>query len=344
MQSVHRHCFFLLALSLLALLPQQSRAQSSREAIIERLRADMAQGALVIEGHHLDLFRQPSVTMNGMPLEILARSSTQVRTVLPPLEDGSYRVELSGAHNNPEPAVGFVAIGISGPTGSTGAQGLQGLAGATGPEGPAGPQGEAGIDGVQGPTGATGPIGPMGPIGPQGPQGATAVAAPLPVSHTLPGSIEVSMLPPAEFAALAGDPSDFSAASSKWALADGRDISGSRYATITGQRVLPDLRGMFLRGLNVGRNDGLEDSDGTLRAAGDAQLDQLQGHGHGHEIGDTSGTTYAPGPFLGVYGTNIPGTGRILQPTSLDPYGAVRYGMETRARNVAVYYYIRIND
>ena len=39
---------------------------------------------------------------------------------------------------------------------------------------------------------------------------------------------------------------------SKWVLADGRDVSGSQYATITGSNRIPDLRGAFLR--TAGRN------------------------------------------------------------------------------------------
>ena len=41
----------------------------------------------------------------------------------------------------------------------------------------------------------------------------------------------------------------------KWCLADGRDVTGSAYAALTGQNNVPDLRGAFLRmaGQNAGR-------------------------------------------------------------------------------------------
>jgi hypothetical protein len=33
----------------------------------------------------------------------------------------------------------------------------------------------------------------------------------------------------------------------KWVLCDGRNVAGSRYATVTGQTTVPDLRGAFIR-------------------------------------------------------------------------------------------------
>lgn len=43
-----------------------------------------------------------------------------------------------------------------------------------------------------------------------------------------------------------------------WILADGRSVTGSRYASLTGSASVPDLRGVVLRGKNNGRNDGKE--------------------------------------------------------------------------------------
>jgi hypothetical protein len=40
-------------------------------------------------------------------------------------------------------------------------------------------------------------------------------------------------------------------------LADGRDVSGSRWATITGQSRVPDLRGGFLRAAGQNNNAGV---------------------------------------------------------------------------------------
>ena len=41
--------------------------------------------------------------------------------------------------------------------------------------------------------------------------------------------------------------------------------SGSAYSTVTSQPNSPDLRGMFLRGLNAGRSDGKQDPEGGSR-------------------------------------------------------------------------------
>ena len=72
------------------------------------------------------------------------------------------------------------------------------------------------------------------------------------------GTIIASMLPPAEFLQEMGD---------MWVPADGRNAKPDRlYYKITGNSAVPDLRGLFLRGMNVfdptrlPRNDGYLDS------------------------------------------------------------------------------------
>ncbi|MCK5355243.1 MAG: hypothetical protein KAJ63_09005 [Methyloprofundus sp.] len=65
----------------------------------------------------------------------------------------------------------------------------------------------------------------------------------------------------------------------KWVLADGKDVSGSAYAQVTGNSHIPDFRGVFLRGKNNGRNDGNENPDGDL-ALGIYQADIFAEHTH----------------------------------------------------------------
>ena len=68
------------------------------------------------------------------------------------------------------------------------------------------------------------------------------------------GTVISSMLNPREFAETVGDPnpSDFDPAVSRWALADGESIDAtSRYSQLTDETTTPDLRGMFLRGMNL---------------------------------------------------------------------------------------------
>lgn len=56
------------------------------------------------------------------------------------------------------------------------------------------------------------------------------------------GAIQQSLLTEIEFKSLLAVSEQ-----AKWALADGRDVSGSKYATTTGRSKVPDLRGAFLR-------------------------------------------------------------------------------------------------
>ena len=94
-----------------------------------------------------------------------------------------------------------------------------------------------------GPPGSQGPEGPKGDIGPKGPKGDPGTDATLPI-----GTIISSMLKPATIGIKYGD---------KWVLADGRRVSPkSEYTKLTGETTLPDLRGMFIRGMNEGRKDG----------------------------------------------------------------------------------------
>ena len=55
------------------------------------------------------------------------------------------------------------------------------------------------------------------------------------------GSIQQSMLTEPQWATALG------AEASKWAIADGRDVTGSKYATLTGNNTIPDLRGAYMR-------------------------------------------------------------------------------------------------
>lgn len=80
------------------------------------------------------------------------------------------------------------------------------------------------------------------------------------------GTIVASMLELERFQKIAGN---------AWKPADGRKVSAkSKYATLTGNTTLPDLRGMFLRGLNQfdpvkgPRRDKYKDPDGSRRKAG----------------------------------------------------------------------------
>lgn len=153
---------------------------------------------------------------------------------------------------------------------------------------------------------------------------------------TLPvGSIVPSLLAPGQFAKEAGDPPTFDLRQSKWTLADDKGrVPGTRYAELTGNAAIPDLRGLFLRGKNNGRSDGHQNPQGDLDL-GQYQDDQFQDHTHEFNRSHVlSGSEL----YASAAGQND-GTPRA--PTNYIIAG--KHGEETRPRNASVNYFIRIN-
>lgn len=66
----------------------------------------------------------------------------------------------------------------------------------------------------------------------------------------------------------------------RWVLADGRNVSGSRYEALTGDSTVPDLRGVFIRGRNGARSGATGNPDGDL-AVGTYSADKYNSHAHG---------------------------------------------------------------
>lgn len=123
-----------------------------------------------------------------------------------------------------------------------------------------------------------------------------------------------------------------------WVLADGRAVSGSKYAALIGANI-PDLRGQFLRGKNNGRNDGNENPDGELNP-GDFAEDKMQGHHHRSTRAlDGSGNETTEGN-----GSNGTTTVLVREPISDGVNGTPRTGPETRPKNVTVNFFIKIDD
>ena len=130
---------------------------------------------------------------------------------------------------------------------------------------------------------------------------------------------------------------------SKWAPADGREVPNSGFTRATNAAAVPDLRGRFIRGLN--RLDGERpsidaaagDSAGE-RQRGSFQEDSIQDHVHIYaEWGWTVAT--GQGPYQDGLTAN---KGRKPEHPTTGVKDA-RQSAETRPRNVALYYYIRIN-
>ena len=141
------------------------------------------------------------------------------------------------------------------------------------------------------------------------------------------GDVKISMLEDGVFQTVNG---------STWVIADGRDVTGSDYHTLTGSAFIPDLRGVFLRGKSNGRH--LENNQGTDF---ENELGSWQQHNvvpHSHTIptmGDEGVSTgYKPIRYTDHFNSfNEPYT---LPATTGDAH-------ETRPNNVTVNYFIKIN-
>ncbi len=162
------------------------------------------------------------------------------------------------------------------------------------------------------------------------------------------GTIITSMLPFAKFRSSMNDAGVWSAGTSKWSPADGRQVLASKYATLLfennpAQAVVPDLRGVFLRGLNSfdpgyaaaplnpAQLDPDNDANNVARVGGSLQLDAFKSHNH-------SSHGHQGAPIL--WGDHGPHAGHVDQ--NGNSTGA-EGGSETRPKNCAVYYYIKIN-
>lgn len=102
---------------------------------------------------------------------------------------------------------------------------------------------------------------------------------------------------------------------------------------------------MFLRGLNYSernrlRNDGMEDPEGKGRSAGDFQADELKAHDHANGQFNQVLRTSAPGADATAHGTDATRGEPQLDKSAPMEKGK---GLETRPRNTAVYYYVKIN-
>lgn len=148
------------------------------------------------------------------------------------------------------------------------------------------------------------------------------------------GDIKYSILDPEKFVEKNGD---------GWVLMMGQDISGSDLHSFTGMSKLPDVRGNFIRSMNLGRATN-GDPD-TFRLVGSYQADTFKAHSHDFKA-NFKGTTHNDKLLLGNVGGQGKGYGGgdnyhlgIAQSTIL-PSGE----QETRPKNIALFTYIKINE
>lgn len=165
------------------------------------------------------------------------------------------------------------------------------------------------------------------------------------------GAIMSSVLTYPQFCSLNGQDSFVNYADHdrcKWVPADGRSVIGSIYGTHINH--VPDLRGVFLRGLNsfghsadalplVLEHADLKDdaNDFNNREPNSFEGDVLKKHNHRIPPGAMS---MGPGPHIQGQHNYMEEMAGRQSPIYTDPAGE---GNETRPRNVAVFYYIKIN-
>jgi hypothetical protein len=155
------------------------------------------------------------------------------------------------------------------------------------------------------------------------------------ISNLPIGTIVPSMLQPTKFAKEVGD---LDRVTMKWVLADGeKDITNSLYAQLSGNTRPPDLRGMFLRGMNFNGNGQDPEKD---RIAGEYQEDAL--HEHTHNTNALAIQWKAGGSWEEGQGIRHNPNNKWIVATVTEVKDA-RTAKETRPKNVAVYFYIKIN-
>ena len=139
-----------------------------------------------------------------------------------------------------------------------------------------------------------------------------------------------------------------------WMTANGAEISRAEYPELfsaigviygSGNNAttfnIPDLRGEFIRGWDDGRG---VDND---RQLGSYQADAFQGHHHDsyQVMGHETGNHYSSSGLAGALNTSTSSSGNfpnVKNPTTDGLNGAPRTGPETRPRNIAVMYIIRV--
>ncbi|HUC80344.1 MAG TPA: hypothetical protein VMR70_05475 [Flavisolibacter sp.] len=142
----------------------------------------------------------------------------------------------------------------------------------------------------------------------------------------------------------------FTTQKSRWAPCDGRPAPGSNFQRVTSQNNVPDLRGMFMRGLNMLDPNQpvlpVVNGDPENRVAGHQQGDAIKEHSHNLEGSSFTYVNQHPSDRAQGGGGN---TSRPLSfPNNNHTIKVKKDGEglnpnETRPKNVAVYYYIKIN-
>jgi len=142
-------------------------------------------------------------------------------------------------------------------------------------------------------------------------------------------------------------------------LADGRNVSGSTYTTVTGQPNVPDLRGAYLRAAGQSARDpawtggtlGEFQGDLTKKPTTAFTTDSTGSHTHtiwGRRMSNYSGQGYSSVPQTFNEGISAGGAvvvdGRFMNADGSHTHSINGGGdAETRPKTYSVNYYIKIN-
>ncbi len=178
-----------------------------------------------------------------------------------------------------------------------------------------------------------------------------AIEKPDTQKESLPvGSIIASVLSPSDFSHHYGN---------DWIIADGEEVdTGTDYYKITGRKRIPDLRGRFLRGMDEdasvdpqsGREVGSLQDDSTRLPTSPFSIASSGSHSHTGTVGAVRTTKHAHldggsqiYPLDAEHRLRTPARPLIIEESGNHTHSVSGGDGETRPKNVAVYFYIRIN-
>lgn len=153
--------------------------------------------------------------------------------------------------------------------------------------------------------------------------------------------IAVASYPLLVAAVYVGDANNAAVAAAGGKFYKATDSAGTTPSTSGAYLILPDMRGLVIRGLDT---PAAVDPDGASRYLGHKQLDSFQGHYHQTYWEDnTGGSEYGSSSVNTIYknqSDSRPTTGRVKGPIT-GASGTVRFSTETRMINCALDFYIR---
>lgn len=125
-----------------------------------------------------------------------------------------------------------------------------------------------------------------------------------------------------------------------WALCDGRDVSSSAYAVLTGLTTLPDMRGRYPRMKDHGAG---ADAAGDL-ATGSTYNDAIQEHNHPIDIYEFGGGPISPRILYGFANNLLVRTDKIGGIATTGPFSSARKNLtETRVKTGVWNLFVRID-